>query len=88
MTTANKTFLQLCEEVDYYKEKAEYFENLYKQERDKYSRQLNDSLEEAKKGVGQALMFALSVSDDANGNLVITKENRKQLANQCREVTP
>ena len=88
MTTANKTFLQLCEEVDYYKEKAEYFENLYKQERDKYSRQLNDSLEEAKKGVGEALMFMLNVTDDAEGNLVIKKENRKQLADQYREVAP
>jgi hypothetical protein len=41
---------------------------------------LNDNLETAKQGVANALRFALLVSDDENGNLVISKDNRKDLA--------
>lgn len=71
---------ELCNEIDYWKERAHYFESLYKEERDDSIRQTNERLEEAKKGVGMALMFALSCSDGPNGELVINKENRKDLA--------
>lgn len=48
-------------------------ENPYKE----YSEHINKSLASAQKGVANTLMFALSVKDDENGNLIIDKESRK-----------
>jgi len=80
MKTTEKTFYSLCEEIDDLKEAVEYYKNLYETERASNNKMLNDNLDSAKKGVANALRFALSISDDENGNLVISKENRKDLA--------
>ena len=69
----------LCEEIDYLKEVVEHYKNLYETERATNNVRLNENLLSAKKDVANALRFALSVSDDENGNLVISKENRKGL---------
>lgn len=80
MKTAEKTFLQLCEEADYWKAEAGYWEEKYKQEVEERNQEWKERSEETMKGVRNAFMFALSAKDDANGNLVIDSESRKLLA--------
>jgi citrate synthase len=84
MKTMDRTFYSLCEEIDDLKEAVAYWKGMYETERDENNKQLNERLEQSKKGVANALMFALSVSDDENGNLVISKENRKSLAENLK----
>ena len=84
MKTMDRTFYSLCEEIDDLKEQVSYWKQMYEAERDEYNIQLNERLEQSKKGVANALMFALSVSDDENGNLVISKKNRKSLAKNLK----
>ena len=71
MKTADIKFLELCDEIDYWKERAKQAEEDAKYWQEEYSKHLNEGLVSAKKGVANALMFALSVRDDENGNLVI-----------------
>ncbi len=85
MNTADRTFYSLCEEIDDLKEAVAYWKQMYETERDENTKQLNDRLEESKKEVANALMFALSVSDDENGNMVVSKENRKALAENWKK---
>lgn len=73
---------ELCEEVDHYKNEAAYWKEKYEKERAENMKQLDRELEMAKKGVANALMFALAVKDSKNGDLVISKEDRKELANR------
>jgi len=80
MKKAERTFYSLCQEIDDLNESVEYWKGLYEAERKTNNDMLNENLESAKKGVTNALRFALSVSDDENGNLVISKDDRKQLA--------
>lgn len=84
MKQIEKTFYSLCEEIDDLKEAVKYWKNLYETERATNNKMLNDNLETAKQGVTNALKFALSFSDDENGNLVISKENRKDLADAIK----
>lgn len=80
MKQLDKTFYILCEAIDTLKEEVEYWKTMYETERDNNNKILNENLETAQKGVANALRFALSVSDDEDGNLIISKENRKDLA--------
>lgn len=84
MKTTEIKFYELCDEIDYWKERAKNAEADAKHWRDKYSEQTNQRLESAQKGVADALMFALSVRDDENGNLVIDKDTRKELGERFR----
>ena len=78
--TVDYKFAELCDEVDKWKDEAEYWKAKYDEEIQASIKQYNESMEMAKKGVANALMFALSVKDDENGNMVIEKEDRKTLA--------
>jgi hypothetical protein len=80
MKTADIKFLDLCEEIDYWRERAEKAEADAEHWKEEYSKQLDSSLKSAQKGVANALMLALSVRDDENGNLVIDKKDRERLA--------
>ena len=71
---------QLSSQIDDLKEKVAYWQNKYEEEKAMNNKMLNENLASAKKGVANALMFALSVKDDADGNLIIDKESRKELA--------
>lgn len=77
---ADLTFSKLCEMVDDLREEADYWKYKYEAEVAENNKRLNESLEISKQGVANALMFALSVEDDAKGNLVIPKRKRKELA--------
>lgn len=80
LCTADLKFYALCEEIDYWKGIAKEAQKDAEYWKSEYSKHLNDSLVSAQKGVVDALMFALSVTDDENGNLVIPKEKREELA--------
>ena len=84
MRTADVKFLQLCNEIDQWKEEANYWKEKYEELQKEYSEHINQNLVSAQKGVANALMFALSVKDDENGNLIIEKESRKELAETWR----
>ena len=84
MRTADVKFLQLCNEIDQWKEEANYWKEKYEELQKEYSEHINQNLVSAQKGVANALMFALPVKDDENGNLIIDKESRKELAETWR----
>ena len=71
---------ELCNEIDDWKQEAEYWKNKFKKLEKDYCKQSDEDLKSAQKGVANALMFALHVEDDADGNLKINKENRKIMA--------
>jgi hypothetical protein len=76
---------ELCNEIDFLKEERDYYKDLYEKERSQNNKMLNENLERSKKELGNALMFALSTTDDPNGNLVISKENRQKLAKNYKQ---
>lgn len=80
MKAVERTIYELCQEIDMLREEAKYWKELFEAERKENMDNLNKRLKESKKGVAQALMFALSVKDDEHGNLILPKENRKELA--------
>jgi hypothetical protein len=80
----DKTVYELCERIDDLETMVEYWKGKYEEEIRQQSIESNQRLEEAKKGVANALMFALSVRDDEHGNLVIPKEERKSLAREWK----
>jgi len=78
--TADMKFIELCDEIDYWKDQAEYYKTKYEEEIQRSVEDANRQLEESKRGVANALMFALSVKDNEDGSLSISSEDRKQLA--------
>lgn len=80
MKTVDIKFHELCEEIDYWKERAEKAEEDAEYWKNQYNIQSGERLVEAQKGVANALMFALHVHDDEDGNLVMDKESRKKIS--------
>lgn len=80
MKTSDKIFASLCNEVDAWKEEAEYWKQKYQQEVKERAEEWKQRNDEAMKGVGNALRFMLAVKDDENGNMIIDAESRKGLA--------
>ncbi len=80
MKTIERNIYQLCNQIDDLKEEVDYWQTKYEEEKAMNNKMLTENLASAQKGVANALMFALSVKDDENGNLVIDKESRKELA--------
>ena len=80
MKTIERNIYQLCNQIDDLKEEVAYWQKMYEDEKQRNNQMLNENLAVAQRGVANALMFALSARDDENGNLVIDKESRKELA--------
>lgn len=78
--TADMKFIELCDEIDYWRAESEHWKKEYEDMRADNIKRMNESMESAKQGVANALMFALSVEDQPDGSLKINKENRKRLA--------
>lgn len=74
--TADIKFLELCEEIDFWKEQARYYKKEYEQQLQERSIESKQNLVDAQEGVANALRFALAVEDGENGELIINKENR------------
>lgn len=79
-STYEITVKSLCEQVDRWKEEAEYWQAEYQKERDLNQQRASELLAATKKSVGQALMFALAVKDTPDGSLVIDPKDRKRLS--------
>lgn len=75
----------LCEEIDALKESVAYWRNKYESERNERNKESSKRLEESKKGVANALLLALSVTDNPDGSLSISKETREELANNYKQ---
>ena len=88
MKTIDKLVYSLCEEIDSLKEEVKYWKNKAEEERDNNTRMIKDNLKSAERDVANALLFTLSVNDDPNGNLVISKESRKMLSKTWQHSQP
>ena len=75
----------LCNEIDQWKEETEYWRDKYEKEAERNNKMVNESLESAKNGIANALVFALNVEDNENGDMVIKKENRNKIAKQFKK---
>lgn len=71
---------ELCEEIDQLMQDRNYYKKLYEEEKKLRNEEFNRSFEDAKKGIANALQFALSIKDAEDGSLVISKEDRNELA--------
>lgn len=80
MKTTDKLFTNLCNKIDYLEEQVLYWKDKFEAEQATNNQILNENLAIAKKGLANAFLFAISASDDEHGNLVISKDNRKELA--------
>lgn len=85
--TIDYKFSELCEEIDRWKDEAQYWKEKYEAERNEFMEHINQSLSSAEQGVANTLLFALSVKDNPDGSLSISKENRKTLAKSLSETT-
>ena len=84
MRTIEKEIHRLCDEIDYWKERAEYWEKEFEKERDERVTLLNESIESTRKGIGDALMLAFSIEDKPDGSISISKEQRNNLAERFK----
>lgn len=78
--TFDRTVHSLCCEIDELREEVSYWKNKYEEERRINQEVMTERLTEAKRDVANTLRLALSMRDDADGNLVIDRENRQSLA--------
>lgn len=70
----------LTDEIDDWKAEAQHWKQKYIEEMDNNTRMVNERLADSERGVANMLMFALAVTDNPDGSLNISKENRKQLS--------
>lgn len=78
--TFDRTVFSLCLEIDELKEEVAHWKSEYDKIRKEYAASMNAQLKSSQQAIGNALKFALAVKDDADGNLVITKDKRDELA--------
>ena len=78
--TFDKTVSMLCTRIDNLEYEVDHWKTKYENEVKQQAIDSKERMEEAQKGLANALMFALSVRDDEHGNLVIGKEEREELA--------
>ena len=78
--TFDRPFSSFCWEIDELKAEVSYWREKYEALSVKNAGELQERLEDVQRSLDNALVFALSVRDDGNGNLVIEKEDRKLLA--------
>lgn len=76
----DRTVWSLCHEIDCLTAEVEYWKEMYESEAKRYNQLSKDTLASSKKGVADALMLALSVSEGDDGSLVISKDSRKKYA--------
>jgi molecular chaperone GrpE (heat shock protein) len=80
MKTIDLKLAELCDEIDFWKAEAKHYKERFENLRNEMIKDSRERLEESQKGIANALMFALSVKDDGDGNLVVSKDDRKKLA--------
>ena len=83
--TIDIKFHELCDEIDYWKGQAEYYKDLYEKEVMQRNVESKERLLQTQKDVANTLMFALHATDDKDGNLVIDKKSREELAKNWKK---
>jgi hypothetical protein len=81
---AEKLFLQLCKEVDYWKDMAESLEYELDAEKKRYNQLIDERLKDSQMQLGNMLTFALAVTDNPDGSMSISKEDRERIANSIK----
>lgn len=77
--------LDLCDEIDYWKQKAAYWEAEYNKMRDEYNQHLNESISRTREMTGTLLTMALCAKEDENGNLSFDKDARKLITDKIKK---
>lgn len=85
MKAIEENIYGLCTQIDNLRDEVDYWREKYETLLKEYSEESNSRMQEAQKGVANALMFALSVREGANGDLVIPAPERKELAESWRK---
>lgn len=75
MRTVEEEIYRLCDEINYWKERAEYWEKEFEKERAERVNLLNESIESTRKGIGDALMLAFSIENKPDGSISISNKN-------------
>lgn len=79
MRTADIKFLDMCEEIDRWKNEAAYYKEKYEEELQRNVEASNRSMQIAKQGVADALMLSLNIKEGDGGSLVIDSAAREAL---------
>lgn len=76
----DRTVRSLCDEIDYLKSAVKHWRTKYEEQLAENVQASRESLKQAQEGVASALLFALSVQENDNGDLVLPKDSRAELA--------
>ena len=68
--TADLKFLQLCDEIDMWKNEAEFYKEKYEEVTKEYAKLLDTSLNDAKHTAGQLLTIMFNSEQTENGILI------------------
>ena len=71
--TADLKFLELCYEIDCWKQEAEYYKNLYNESQKDYNELLNRGIADGQKTVGSLLSLMLNASTIEEGTIIKIK---------------
>lgn len=84
---SEKLIIELCEEIDMWKEEAERYKKLYKDELNEHLAYVKERNIETMKGVSNMLSLALNIKEDGNGGLVIDSDSRANIVNHLKETS-
>ncbi len=79
MNTIKKIVQHLGEEVDYWKARAENFEQLYESEQEKFQQRISQDIEQSKMNVANLMMLAESLQEQPDGSFILSAQYRKML---------
>lgn len=82
--TFDTTVSSLCYEINLLNDELDFYKNKCKELEEEVLLTLSERLKESKRGLGQAIMLALSVAESPDGSLSISKESRKVLAESLK----
>jgi hypothetical protein len=72
-STANLKFIELCEEIDMWKNEAMYYKEKYEESTKDYSKLLSSSIADAKNTTGQLLSLMFNSEQTDEGLLIKQK---------------
>ena len=84
MRTVDVKFFELCDEIDHWKRRAAEAEKEANYWKTEYHNHIRTSLVRTNRDIANMLTLALHVTDDENGNLVISKESREEMVEQIK----
>lgn len=73
MRTADIKYINLCDEIDYWKDQAKYWEAECKQAQKEHYKSINHSIDESKKCIGVMLNAVLDPKSSINKRLEVSE---------------